>query len=219
MKISRKLTVIAAAAAALSFASQARADTIDFYLATIEGSTNTTPTSGGTVAPNPQVEVIVTELTTTTATVEFEISSGTFKAPVGINVNGTFDVTAISGSGNGNGQSLPCGYGQSSTCGSGGTSHAGSFNFETSAVNSGTITISLTAENGTTWADAAAVLIANSNGWEAADQMATTPQALGYYAATPLPAALPLLATALGGLGLFGWRKKRKAKAISCLSY
>jgi hypothetical protein len=30
-------------------------------------------------------------------------------------------------------------------------------------------------------------------------------------AATPLPAALPLFATGLGALGLFGWRRKRKA--------
>jgi hypothetical protein len=32
-------------------------------------------------------------------------------------------------------------------------------------------------------------------------------------AATPLPAALPLFATDLGGLGLLGWRRKRKAQA------
>jgi hypothetical protein len=31
--------------------------------------------------------------------------------------------------------------------------------------------------------------------------------------ATPLPAALPLFATGLGALGLFGWRKKRKNAA------
>lgn len=31
---------------------------------------------------------------------------------------------------------------------------------------------------------------------------------------TPLPAALPLFATGLGGLGLFGWRRKRKAQAV-----
>jgi uncharacterized protein (TIGR03118 family) len=31
--------------------------------------------------------------------------------------------------------------------------------------------------------------------------------------ATPLPAALPLFATGIGGLGLLGWRKKRKAQA------
>jgi choice-of-anchor C domain-containing protein len=33
--------------------------------------------------------------------------------------------------------------------------------------------------------------------------------------ATPLPAALPLFATGLGALGLLGWRRKRKAKAIA----
>jgi hypothetical protein len=32
---------------------------------------------------------------------------------------------------------------------------------------------------------------------------------------TPIPAALPLFATGLGGLGLFGWRRKRKAKAVT----
>ena len=32
---------------------------------------------------------------------------------------------------------------------------------------------------------------------------------------TPLPAALPLFATALGGLGLLGWRRKRKAQAVA----
>jgi len=29
----------------------------------------------------------------------------------------------------------------------------------------------------------------------------------------PLPATLPLFATGLGGLGLLGWRRKRKAQA------
>jgi hypothetical protein len=32
--------------------------------------------------------------------------------------------------------------------------------------------------------------------------------------ATPLPAALPLFAGGLGGLGLLGWRRKRKAHAV-----
>jgi hypothetical protein len=31
--------------------------------------------------------------------------------------------------------------------------------------------------------------------------------------ATPLPAALPLFATGLGAMGLFGWRRKRKNTA------
>jgi hypothetical protein len=34
-------------------------------------------------------------------------------------------------------------------------------------------------------------------------------------AATPLPAALPLFAGGLGGLGLLGWRRKRKAAALA----
>ena len=34
-----------------------------------------------------------------------------------------------------------------------------------------------------------------------------------YTPATPLPAALPLFASGIGGLGLLGWRRKRKAKA------
>jgi hypothetical protein len=32
---------------------------------------------------------------------------------------------------------------------------------------------------------------------------------------TPLPTTLPLFATGLGGLGLLGWRKKRKAQAVA----
>jgi hypothetical protein len=32
---------------------------------------------------------------------------------------------------------------------------------------------------------------------------------------TPIPAALPLFATGLGGLGLLGWRRKRKAQAVA----
>jgi hypothetical protein len=32
---------------------------------------------------------------------------------------------------------------------------------------------------------------------------------------TPLPAALPLFATGLGAMGLFGWRRKRKAQAVA----
>jgi PEP-CTERM motif len=36
-----------------------------------------------------------------------------------------------------------------------------------------------------------------------------------YTPATPLPATLPLFATGLGGLGLLGWRRKRKAQATA----
>jgi hypothetical protein len=37
--------------------------------------------------------------------------------------------------------------------------------------------------------------------------------ATGEIAPTPVPAALPLFATGLGALGLFGWRRKRKNAA------
>jgi hypothetical protein len=39
--------------------------------------------------------------------------------------------------------------------------------------------------------------------------------ATGYASPTPLPAALPLFATGLGALGLFGWRRTRKAAALA----
>jgi hypothetical protein len=38
---------------------------------------------------------------------------------------------------------------------------------------------------------------------------------LDIVAPTPLPAALPLFATGLGTLGLFGWRRKRKAAVLA----
>jgi hypothetical protein len=34
-------------------------------------------------------------------------------------------------------------------------------------------------------------------------------------AAVPLPAALPLFATGIGGLGMLGWRRKRRAQAVA----
>ncbi len=39
------------------------------------------------------------------------------------------------------------------------------------------------------------------------------PMVSGNIGATPLPAALPLFASGLGGLGFLGWRRKRKAAA------
>jgi hypothetical protein len=37
----------------------------------------------------------------------------------------------------------------------------------------------------------------------------------GHAPTTPLPTTLPLFATGIGGLGLLGWRRKRKAQAIA----
>jgi hypothetical protein len=42
-----------------------------------------------------------------------------------------------------------------------------------------------------------------------------TSSGIGNVAATPIPAALPLFASALGGLGLLGWRRKGKAAALA----
>jgi hypothetical protein len=36
----------------------------------------------------------------------------------------------------------------------------------------------------------------------------------GVPSTTPLPAALPLFATGIGGLGLLGWYRKRRAQAV-----
>jgi hypothetical protein len=84
-----------------------------------------------------------------------------------------------------------------------------------------------------TWANAASVLTDNSSGFLVAEhlgvcnsgdtecqQTTTAYMATGFAAfgtpvtTTPLPAALPLFATGIGGLGLLGWRRKRKAQAV-----
>ena len=44
----------------------------------------------------------------------------------------------------------------------------------------------------------------------AGDPFVTVAFSLTPVSATPLPAALPLFATGLGAMGLFGWRRKRK---------
>jgi hypothetical protein len=50
------------------------------------------------------------------------------------------------------------------------------------------------------------------NGGIYLDDVSVDPANVG---ATPLPAALPLFATGIGGLGLLGWRRKRKAQAVA----
>jgi hypothetical protein len=45
------------------------------------------------------------------------------------------------------------------------------------------------------------------------DAFSDAQRAENFSGAVPLPAALPLFATGLGALGLFGWRRKRKAQA------
>lgn len=53
--------------------------------------------------------------------------------------------------------------------------------------------------------------IDQGNGAQTKDLLALIQEEVGAVA-TPLPAALPLLASSLAGMGLIGWRRKRKAK-------
>lgn len=205
MKIFRSLAATAVAAAALTIAAQAHADTIDFYLTQGE----CTGGCGAGTAPAPiadslAVEVIVTENSPTSATVEFVApAGGTIDTPVYINVDGTFTATT----------NLPGGV-----TGPGSEDHFGTMN-EGTAANEGytDVYLYLTATGSTTWADAADVLIpttgygaAYSQGFEAVEGGA---QYAGFYA-TPLPAALPMFVGGLGMFGLVAGRRKRKTTTV-----
>jgi choice-of-anchor A domain-containing protein len=50
-------------------------------------------------------------------------------------------------------------------------------------------------------------------GGDSSDMQIVSGDTINGPVATPLPAALPLFATGLGGLGLFGWRRKRRTQA------
>ena len=54
-------------------------------------------------------------------------------------------------------------------------------------------------------------------GWGANGDQTLTLNGFNYTLATPLPAALPLFATSLGGLGLLRWQRKKKA-ADGCVT-
>ncbi len=211
MKIVRNLTAMAAVATALTIAAQARANTIDFYLNQPECTGGCgAGTAPALISNSSAVEVIVDEISSTSATVELIApgsSSTNIDTPAYINVNdgGTVgNVTATVSIAGGVTRSDP---GQAED-------HFGNMNTWTSSVEAHTVTFTLTAVNGFTWTDAADVLMATtgygaaySHGFEAV----TAGQDAGYY--TPLPAALPLFASGLGAMGLLGWRRKRKNAA------
>jgi hypothetical protein len=56
--------------------------------------------------------------------------------------------------------------------------------------------------------------IANNGGFQSNEWWAAFNDITTSSSAVPLPAALPLFATGLAGLGLLFWRRKRKAQAV-----
>ena len=220
MKIFRNLTAMAVAAAALTIAAEARADSISFFL----NQGECTGTCGAGTAPalisnSSAVEVVVTTTLGTIgdftkATVEF-IAPGTttIDTPVFINVNGTYNTT-YSASVVGNNNSV------GGVTGSGSEDHFGTMTNGTGAVGgNNTITFTLTELGTNFWTSAASVLVATTgfgaaygHGFEAVEG---GNQFAGYYSATPLPATISLFT---GGLGVFGFlarRKKRNAQALA----
>ncbi len=194
MKAVRYLPAMAAVAAGLTMAAQARADVIDFFLNQPEctGACHTLPS----LIPNSSsIEVIVTGTTGTSgdytgATVEFVAPSGKIDTPALINVKGSYHATV----------SIPGGV-----VGPGNEDHFGTFSAETGAVKSPTVTFTLTATDGNFWTDAANVLTPTTNfaaiyghGFEAV----TAAQDAGEFVPAPEPSTLALLGVGL--LAIFG---------------
>jgi hypothetical protein len=217
----RSLSAMAAVAAALTIAAQARADVI-FYLTQGEctGSCGA-GTAPALISNSSAVEVMVTGTTGslgdyTGATVELIAPSpagGNIDAPVWINVNGTYttDYTATVSS------TSPNTIASSPVVTTGSEDHFGPFDLGTGGGGPySTVTFTLTAATGYSWTDAADVLTpttgygaAYSHGFE----VTTAAQYAGYAVPAPLIGhGLPgILAVAgvLFGAGLMERGKKR----------
>lgn len=212
MKIVRNLTALAAVAASLTFAAQARAAPLDFWLTQGE----CTGSCGAGTAPAPisdasAVEVQINLLSSTSATVEFIAPSGDIDTPAYINVNDGGVVGNVSATVSIAGGVTRSDPGQAED-------HFGDMNTWTGAVKAPTVTFTLTALNGFDWTSAASVLMATTGYGAAYGQgfdAVTAAQYAGFISATPLPATLPLFASGFGALGLLGWRRKRKAQALA----
>jgi hypothetical protein len=57
-------------------------------------------------------------------------------------------------------------------------------------------------------------LVCNAYACDESYSVIASSDLIGTVGSTPLPAALPLFATGLGAIGLFGWRRKRKCAAL-----
>jgi hypothetical protein len=103
--------------------------------------------------------------------------------------------------------------------GSGGVSYTEtltSISATTSAANALTLTLFGTISGGAFPAGAGAEMILNAN--QAGGPGHATNFSATELSTVPVPAALPLFAGGLGALGLFGWRRKKRAQASSILN-
>ena len=138
-----------------------------------------------------------------TGTADFDFNTGWHNYSAFLNVNGTFSASAS---------------GWTTTTTSQAAAGLGSYNLSAYTYNSNTdgVTFILTATGTTTWADAAAVLAANTVGFDAAayvyeDNKSGDP--CGYIgehpSGVPIPPSVLLLGSGLLGLVGLGWRREK----------